>query len=245
MSDPAWPAHSAHSASRPQPRPPIRSIHWQNCWHLVPSRFPPCQAFARLAEDDDLAALSELEAMTNNRLRDERGEIRLISSQDRAHGPGSDMIMAAFTHFNPCGSRFSDGQYGVFYVAAELPTAIAETKYHRERFMRATHQAPMELDLRVFTLELNASLHDIRDLQDQLPEVYHPYRYDAAQSYARELHDNGSLGIVYDSLRQPGGECAALFRPRLLSQCRAERHLCFIWDGSSISTVYEKRLYPQ
>ena len=62
-----------------------------------------------------------------------------------------------------------------------------------------------------------------------------------AQQTARDLRDAGSDGIVYQSVRRDGGECAAVFRPRLLSNCRQERHLCYVWDGARIATVYEKR----
>ncbi len=33
----------------------------------------------------------------------------------------------------------------------------------------------------------------------------------------------------------------AVFRPRLLSNCRQERHLCYVWDGRKIAIIYEKR----
>ena len=46
--------------------------------------------------------------------------------------------MAAFTHLNPQGSRFSDGSYGVFYCARSRDTAIAETRYHSALFLEAT-----------------------------------------------------------------------------------------------------------
>lgn len=32
----------------------------------------------------------------------------------------------------------------------------------------------------------------------------------------------------------------AAFHPRLLSSCRQERHLCYVWDGNTVSTIYEK-----
>ena len=50
--------------------------------------------------------------------------------------------MAAFTHLNPEGSRFSDGSWGVFYAGNDLNTAIAETRHHRERFLRNAAQGP-------------------------------------------------------------------------------------------------------
>ena len=49
--------------------------------------------------------------------------------------------MAAFTHLNPEGSRFSDGSWGVFYAAHSVATAVEETVYHRERFLAATARA--------------------------------------------------------------------------------------------------------
>jgi hypothetical protein len=49
--------------------------------------------------------------------------------------------------------------------------------------------------------------------------------------------------VVYRSVRDESGECAAVFRPRLLSACRQERHLCYVWDGAAITTVYEKRAF--
>ena len=148
--------------------------------------------------------------------------------------------MAAFTHLSPEGSRFSDGTFGVFYAAKDLDTAIAETRHHRERFMRATGQPRMELDMRVYLVDLVGNLHDLRDQNATYPLVYRPDNYAVSQNLARELHRTGSSGIAYDSVRHEGGECAAVFRPRLLSNCRQERHLCYVWDGRQIETVYAK-----
>jgi len=96
--------------------------------------------------------------------------------------------------------------------------------------------------MRVYAVDLGASLHDIRGQREALPAPYHPSSYAVSQETARNLRNAGSDGIVYESVRDSGGECAAVFRPRLLSNCRQERHLCYVWDGRAISTVYEKRL---
>lgn len=216
---------------------PVARIAWKPCWRIISSRFPPIQLFERVTDPDDLEAIFELEALTNPRLRDEVGDIRVVPPQDRISGPGTSIIMAAFTHLNPDGSRFSDGTYGVFYAANDLDTAIAETKYHRERFMRTTAQANMELDMRVYLIDLDGKLHDLRGQKT----IYHDDNYAAGQHLARTLRKGGSNGIAYDSVRRDGGECAAVFRPRLLSNCRQERHLCYVWDGQKIASVYEKR----
>jgi hypothetical protein len=220
---------------------PVARIEWKPCWRIIPSRFPPIQLFERVTDPDDLEAIFALESLTNPRLRDEAGDIRLVLPEDRISGPGTSIIMAAFTHLNPDGSRFSDGTYGVFYAANGLDTAIAETKHHRERFMRATAQAHLELDMRVYLVDLDGELHDLRGQKTVRSLVYHDHNYAAGQHLARTLRKEGSNGIAYDSVRHDGGECAALFRPPLLSNCRQERHLCYVWDGQKIASVYEKR----
>lgn len=220
---------------------PVTRTEWKPCWRIVPSRFPPIQLFERVTDPDDFEAIFELESLTNPRLRDQVGEISLVPPEDRVSGPGMSIVMAAFTHLNPDGSRFTDGTFGVFYAANDIETAIAETKYHRERFMRATAQARMELDMRVYLVDLEGELHDLRRQKAAYPLVYHDKNYAAAQHLAKSLRKDGSNGIVYDSVRRDGGECAAVFRPPLLSNARQERHLCYVWNGRQIVTMYEKR----
>jgi len=194
-----------------------------------------------VTDPDDLDAIFAIESLTNPQVRDEIGDIRLVPPEDRVSGPGASTIMAAFTHLNPEGSRFSDGSFGVFYAANDLDTAIAETRYHRELFMRATNQSHMELDLRVYLVDLTAALHDLRGRKAEFPLVYHNDNYAAGPHLAATLRKDGSNGMAYDSVRRQGGACVAVFRPRLLSNCRQERHLCYVWDGRRIVSVYEKR----
>ena len=220
---------------------PIARVTWKPCRRIIPSRFPPVQLFERVADPEDLEAIFELDALTNPRLRDVVGELELVPPEDRVSGPGTTIIMAAFTHLNPTGSRFSDGTYGVFYAANDLDTAIAETRHHRERFLSATAQGQMELDMRVYLVDLDGVLHDLRGQTASQQLVYHYDNYAAGQHLARTLREAGSNGIAYDSVRRRGGECIAVFRPPLLSNARQERHLCYVWNGHRIVTVYEKR----
>jgi hypothetical protein len=219
----------------------VTATHWAPCYRIIPSRFPPIGPFDKVARPADLEAVFQIEAMTNDRLRDEVGDLALVPPEDRVAGPGTTPIMAAFTHPNPEGSRFADGSFGVFYASLALDTAIAETRHHRARFLAATDEPGQEIDMRVYAVDLSADLHDIRPLADNHPHLFDPDIYIRAQALANELRDAGSDGIRYRSVRHPGGECAAAFRPRVLSNCRQERHLCYMWDGTAIKTVYEKR----
>jgi hypothetical protein len=221
--------------------PPLARVELDHSYRIVSSRFPPISLYDRVADPRDLEAVHQIDMMTNPRLRDEVGDLSLVPPEDRVSGPGTTPIMAAFTHLNPDGSRFTSGSYGVYYAAADLATAIEETKHHRAKFMLATNEPPMELDMRVYDARIRATLHDIRGQQASLPQVYDPDNYSASQNFAERLRDAGSDGIAYSSMRRLGGECFAIFRARLLSHCRQERHLSYVWDGERISMVYEKR----
>ena len=219
---------------------PVTQVTWLPSWRIIPSRFPPIQLFERVTDPADLEAVLALESLTNDRIRAEVGQLDLIPPEDRLAGPGTSAIMAAFTHLNPAGSRFSDGTYGVYYAGNTLETAIAETCYHREVFMRATNEGPMELDMRVYLTDLDAPLHDIRGLREILPTVYAAEDYSASQALGLQLRAQQSWGIAYDSVRHAGGECVGIFRPLALRNCRQERHLCYVWDGTRIRTIYRK-----
>ncbi len=224
---------------------PVSPIDWQPCWRLVPSRFPPVGLFDRVADPEDLDIVFAIEGLTNDRLRDEAGDINLVLPDDRISGPGTTPIMAAFTHLNPAGSRFSDGSYGVYYAANTVDTAIAETRFHRTLFLAATKEPPIEIDLRSYLSDLNVDLHDIRNRQQAMPELYDPDpgHYGQAQVMAKTLRANGSNGIVFDSVRFSEGECVAIFRPCVLAPVRQGPHFCYVWNGLEITDVYQKSCY--
>ena len=216
-------------------------IHWTPSWRLVPSRFPPVSLFDRVSDEEELNIIASIEGLTNDRLRAELGIISLVPEDERQFGPGTTPIMAAFTHLNPDGSRFSDGNYGVYYAANDIPTALAETLYHRERFLSRTNERPTEIDMRSYQSEINADLHDIRGKQKELSGVYAANAYAAGQELARKLRNDGSQGIVYDSVRNPnGGECVAIFRANIPRPVTQGSHYCFRWDGKSIVATYRK-----
>ena len=219
-------------------------VRWAPCWRVVPSRFPPIALFERVADPADLDAVFAVEAMTNDRLRDETGELARVPPPERVSGPGAGYVMAPFTHVPPGGGRFTDGTFGAYYAARELRTAVAETTYHRARFLAATREPPMELDMRALVATLDATLHDVRGLGDAHPEWYRSDDYAAPQALARALRAAGSWGVAYDSVRDAqGGECVAVFRPRALAGCKQGLHLTYVWDGAAISFVYEKRSF--
>ncbi len=215
--------------------PPLKRIRWSHAYRIVPSRFPPVGLFDRIADPADLDAVFALEAMTNPRLREEAGTLQLVPPSRRISGPGSTPVMAAFTHLNPEGSRFSDGSWGVFYAAHSVATAVEETVYHRERFLAATGEPACEIPMRCYRTSLDCKLHDLRG---GWREVHDPDVYTAGANLARVLRQAGSNGVVYDSVRHPGGECIAAFYPDVVAPCVQAQHLTYRWDGQRIAQVF-------
>src|SRR5699024_7156076 len=137
-------------ADQDVPEPALTSVSGRQ-YRIISSRFPPIELFEGLVTPERMGALFELEALTNDRLRQQAGQLHLVKPADRISAPGASVIMAAFTHVSTQRqSRFSDGSYGVYYAGRSLDTAIRETRYHRERFLAATHEAPGEIDMRSY-----------------------------------------------------------------------------------------------
>lgn len=219
---------------------PTRRVRWAPACRIVPTRYPSIYLYDRVAGAADFDALYALESMTNDRLREQLGQLERVPPAERRYGPGSGPIMAAFTHVNPNGSRFSDGRYGVFYAARDRATAIAETSYHHALFLAATRQPAMHLPMRLYHVRIDATLHDLRPEGAADPAVHDPLDYTAARALGARLRAAGAAGVAYRSVRNAGGECAGLFSPRGASACQHAAYLLYAWDGAGFTDVYEK-----
>lgn len=220
---------------------PTAYVEWSPAHRIVASRFPPVGPWDRIARPEDYEALAEIEGLTNPRIREELGSLSLIPRHRWVFGPGSTPIMAAFTHLNPEGSRFSDGSYGALYVSNSAETAIRETVYHRERFLRRTREPALQIQMRRYVTRIFRPMHDVRG---GFPHFHDPADYAASQRLARELRSTGSDGVAYDSVRHRGGQCTAVFWPDCVAPFSQATHYSYVWDGKSITNVIELTQVP-
>lgn len=228
---------------------PVSDTVWRPSFRLIPSRFPTVGLYDRIADPADLDVVFAIEALTNPRIRDEIGQLQLVPAGERVSGLGCTPIMAAFTHLNPEGSRFSDGSYGVYYAAQTLETAVAEVSHHRAVFLARTLEPSIDVDMRVILASVEAPLHDLRQFDSQpadvdaavAPVLFDPDHYEAPQRLGSLLREAGSWGVQFPSVRQPGGYCVGIFRPKALRPGKAGAHIGLHWDGQRISHWYEKR----
>jgi RES domain-containing protein len=222
----------------------MRRVDWPHAWRIIASRYPPIHLFERLTPDPAVwDALLALEQLTNPRMRDEIGEIALVPPGERVSGPGASYVMASFTHLNRRGSRFSDGTFGVYYAAAELETAIAETVHHFGAFARDSGDPIRMEDVRVLVGTVAGDFEDVAALAEpRRTRVLDPDDYAASQAFARALRDDGAAGVVYPSVRRAGGTCVGAFRPRAVGIPRPERHLKYRWNGDRVDRYFDYQL---
>jgi hypothetical protein len=144
--------------------------------------------------------------------------------------------MAPFVYRAP--GRFSDGSYGVFYAGLEAETAIAEVAFHRGLFLETTGEGPMFLEESLVTAKADGAFTDVRGSQATLPDLYSPdFRdYPKAQAWGAVQRAAGRDGIAYSSVRHPGS-CLAVFRPKVIQNCRLTKLFRFWWDGRRVQEV--------
>lgn len=216
---------------------PLSSVDWPNHYRVIPSRFPTINFFEKIVDAHEMEAAFYLESLTNDRLREEVGDLSLVKEEDRLYGKGASVVMANFTHIGKR-SRFSNGSYGVYYASRDLKTAVQETVYHREQFLSYTNESPGQIDMRVYVGTVLKPLHDIRfNFYDNLHD---PNNYLPSQNFAAFLRARESWGLVYNSVRDKGGECIAVLRPPAVSIPTHSKHLVYVWDGQKIISVFEK-----
>ena len=215
-------------------QPPQVDLRGQRHIRIIPSVYPPINFFEDLVEPSEMETLWEIENITNERLRQTTGDIFLVPPEDRISGHGSSVVMAAFTHIGRS-SRFTDGSYGVYYASFSQDTAIRETVYHRERFLSATNEEPCEIAMRMYEGKVMQPLHDIRDRV--YSSFHHHNDYLHTQMFGKQLRQQNSWGIVYNSVRDEGGCNIAALRPTSISIPKVLSHLKYLWNGVQIIDV--------
>lgn len=187
----------------PAPKPSFR---------LIPSHYPPIGLFDTVATPTDLEAVMELAGWTNDRLVAER--INRLPKSELVYGrPNSSIVMAAFLHAAPAGTRFSKSDLGAWYAAADLRTAAAEVGHHLRREAASRSLTAMKRTYRAYSARLDGDYVDIRGLRERRPELYAPDSYTASQEYGESVRASGGDGIVYESVRLRGGTNVVAYRP--------------------------------
>jgi hypothetical protein len=223
-----------------RPEPGLVQLRQFDTVRLIPSRFADAEdsVLAPLAENDAvLRDLFDLDNATNDRLRGESGLLPGIGMDELVFGvPNFRMINAAYTYARPEGSRFTDGERGAWYCAFELETALAEVCFHKTVEYQEIGRFDDSVSYQAMLADFTAVFHDIRG-DEARTDCLDPDSYIASQKLAAELLHAGATGIIYPSVRRPGGTNLACFRPALVGNVRKGQAYRLTWAGSPAPSV--------
>src|SRR5580698_9726058 len=228
-------AKSKLHGGRASALPSVSLVAWKNSSRLIPSKYsiPDESVLTNISPDQELLDTAfELDNLTNDRLRAEQELLPGIGPHELVFGiPYASVINAAFTHAHPEGSRFNGPDRGAWYAAKHVRTAMEEVAYHQAVALSETGIFEDEITYDEYLADFNGEFHDLRGgggFRDYLSRD----SYIASQELAERLLADGSLGIVYPSVRHAGGECLACFRPALVSNVRKSTPYRFRWEGT-------------
>lgn len=212
-------------------------------YRLVNSKFPPVALFDDVADADAFEVLYQIQELTNPRLKNEVGRLELIRRSEIPFGiPGCSYATAPFTHVNPAGSRFSDGSFGVLYLADTLETALAEVKHHQSLYW--SNVPSLNYERFVFRglscSFVEAGMKDATALSMTDP-VYDPDDYTHSRRLGKSVKEVGCPGLRYHSVRMHGSDCWALMTPKPVLSVIQAAHYEMVWNGqvTSVSQISE------
>jgi hypothetical protein len=220
--------------------PPLGLVRQFDTHRLVPSHYRDSgdSVLVAIADDDEhLAAIFELDHATNDRLLAEGRLAPGIGPEELVFAvPHAPVINATFCHAHPLGARFNGPDRGAWYAAFDLETSQAEVAFHKAVQLAEIDVFEDSVTYDDYIADFTASFHDLRPGRG-FKAVLDPDSYVHSQGLAEELLENGSLGIVYPSVRRPEGTCLACFRPALVSNVRRARTYRFTWEGEPTPTI--------
>jgi hypothetical protein len=156
----------------------LSRLHGQVTHRLIPSRYPPVGILDQVSSPDDLGAVFELEAWTNDRISQELGMLYALPTEEWVFGPNATVVMAAFCHPRPGGGRFNDSTRGAWYAAFELETAQAEIAYHKTKELAEVGVFETRVQYREYVSRFWAEFHDVRSRKSEFVPYHNPDSYE-------------------------------------------------------------------
>lgn len=134
-----------------------------------------------------------------------------------------------FNHWSE--SRFSRGQYGVWYGSESLETTIYETLYHWQNGLLAdtdllNHHEPIVIERKVYQVFCDAGLLNLMLKEQGWPWLLSD-DYEQCQQLGERIHQQGFPGLWTPSARHKKGINAAVFNANVLSQTKNHCYLSY------------------
>ncbi|MBU8536256.1 RES family NAD+ phosphorylase [Falsiroseomonas tokyonensis] len=172
---------------------------------------------ALIDTDEEFALLAALEGATSARLNAASGLLPGLPPEDLvARVPHAAVVNAAFAYARPRGlNRFNGPERGAWYAALAARTALAEVAFHLTGHLAETGVFEAEVDYVEMHASFAGAFLDLRGAAPR-PACLDPdpaIGYPAGNALAVEVMAAGHNGILYPSVRDPGGTCLVALWP--------------------------------
>ncbi|MFC0008821.1 RES family NAD+ phosphorylase [Devosia nitrariae] len=191
-------------------------------------------------DNDELEALAEIEGATSSRmLAQDRGISGLAANELVYDVPHARFINASFAYAKPQQpNRFNGADRGAWYAALEVATCLREVGYHLTNALADAGDYNAIVDYAEMFCSLAGEFLDLR----QVPG--HPSldpdktrAYPVGNALADSARAAGLNGIIYPSVRHPGGTCLVALRPAAVQSVRQGAVYRMIWRGDPVPAI--------
>ncbi|WP_173089155.1 RES family NAD+ phosphorylase [Devosia sp. 1635] len=184
--------------------------------------------------EDDLAVLSEIEGATSSRLMaQDRGIAGLAANELVYDVPHAPFINASFAYAKPQQpNRFNGADRGAWYAALDVATCISEVGYHLTNMLADAGDFNATVEYAEMFCSLAGEFLDLRQAPDHPsldPDTVKAYP--VGNAIAESARATGLNGIIYPSVRHPGGTCIVALRPAAVQSVRQGAVYRMIWKG--------------
>lgn len=207
----------------------LSEIAQQRTVRLIPTAYYKPPVLRALVDNEaELELLEKLEGMTSKRLVDGVPTVGLDYD-----AWGRTYISAAFTYRRKGGNRFNDETRGAWYAAFDDRTSLEEVAFHKTRELEYINHFYDQVQYRALHASFIGRFHDIRNINPK-PDCLHPdphVGYPHGQAFSRELISQKSRGLVYPSVRNPGGICLVAFQANVVQDLSPGACWQVTWNG--------------
>mgnify|MGYP000851692244 CR=1 FL=1 len=194
-----------------------------------------------LVPRDLLDDLAEIEGATSGRqTAASRGAEAIDPAEFVAGVPHAYFINAAFSYWLSRDlNRFNGPGRGAWYAALTTETCVAEVAFHMTRELERVDDFHAAVDYTEMFASLAGTFVDLREVVpvptclDPEPAVAYPPGNVLAETARVEGHN----GIVYPSVRHPGGTCIVALRPAAVQSVAQGALWRLTWDGTRTPSV--------
>jgi RES domain-containing protein len=147
--------------------------------------------------------------------------------------PHASFINAAFAYSKPRElNRFNGPGRGAWYAALDVETCLREVVFHMTEFLGRTGKYEAVVEYMELFASMAGAFVDLRQAPDHAsldpdPSVGYP----KGNALAEAVRAAGHNGIIYPSIRDPGGTCFAALWPHAVQSIAQGDVYRIVWSG--------------